>query len=174
MGGVLGLRHGKRLMLGPFAYGWKFLAAAVLLIGAWGFGFNHGSNSVQQKWDKETASVATALAQNAIHAREKEQALQDSMNGIQRDATEKAEALQAAATSAADTAGRLRQQVNKLLAADKAAGTCTSRTATENPGNLLAVVLDKSVTRNRELAAFADLAMNAAKACAVGYEKARN
>lgn len=153
---------------------WKPACIGLALAAFWIHGHHTGKANVQQKWDQETARVATVLAQNAIQAREKEQALQDSMNGIQRDATQKAEALQAAATDAADTAGRLRQQVNKLLAADKAAGTCPGRTATENPGNLLAVVLDKSVTRNRELAAFADLAMNAAKACAAGYEKARN
>lgn len=151
---------------------WKPIGAALVvgyfLIAAYGA----GARSVQQDWDKEAARVATALTKNAEARRDKEYADQQQMNKVQTDATQRLEALRTDADSANAAADRLREQVGKLLAADRlrqASGTCTSRAPAENPGNLLAVVLDKSIQRNKQLAAFADAAMTAAQAC----EKAR-
>lgn len=160
-------------MIGPFAYGWKFLLAAVVLIAVWGFGVHHGKAIVQQDWDKETTRVATGLAKNAEAQRAKEYADQQQMNKVQTDATQRLEALRTNADSANAAADRLREQVGKLIATNTVcapATTGTSRQTASNPGNLLAVVLDKSIQRNRELAAFADSAITAAQAC----EKARN
>lgn len=153
---------------------WKPLCivAALVVVGAQGY--DMGASNVQQKWDAERVTIAKALVDNALAQRAKEQARQDSMNQVQTNATQKLEALRTDADSANAAADRLREQVGKLLAADRlrqGAGTCTSRTATENPGNLLAVLLDKSIQRNRELAAFADAAMNSATWCAAAYPK---
>jgi hypothetical protein len=135
--------------------------------------YNAGQRDVQQDWDAERVTIAQALTANAVAQRDNEYAAQKHMNEVQRDASAKLESLAADAGIASAAADRMREQVGKLLAADglrQASGTCASRTPAENPGNLLAVLLDKSIQRNRELAAFADAAMTAAQAC----EKARN
>lgn len=152
---------------------WKPVGAALVfgyfLIAAYGA----GARSVQQDWDKETARVAKALTKNAEAQRAKEYADQQQMNKVQTDATQRLEALRTDADSANAAADRLREQVRRLNATNPVcapAATGTSRKTASNPGNLLAVVLDKSIQRNRELAAFADAAITAAQAC----EKARN
>jgi len=153
---------------------WKPLAVAVVLIAVWGFGVHHGKAIVQQDWDKETASVAKALAKNAEAQRAKEYADQQQMNKVQTDATQRLEALRTDADSANAAAERLREQVGKLLAANPVCPPTragTSRQTASNPGNLLAVVLDKSIQRNRELAAFADAAITAAQSCQRAYIK---
>lgn len=133
------------------------------------FAYNAGQRDVQQDWEDERVTIAQALAANAVAQRNKEYAAQQYMNEVQADASAKLESLAADADTASASAARLREQVGKLLAADRlrqTSGTCASRAPAENPGNLLAVVLDKSIQRNRELAAFADAAMTAAQACA--------
>lgn len=151
---------------------WKPITA-VVVVGVWSaWVYVQGQDDVQQKWDAQTARIAQALVKNAEAQRAKEYADQQQMNKVQADATQRLEALRTDADSANAAANGLRQQVGKLLTTDgvrKASGTCTSRPATENPGNLLAVVLDKSVERNKELARFADAAITAAQACAAGH-----
>nr|WP_256344805.1 DUF2514 family protein [Pseudomonas gingeri] len=49
-------------------------------------------------------------------------------------------------------------------------GTCTGGPTVTNPGNLLVVVLDQSVQRNRELAAVADTARVKVLACEVQFD----
>ena len=164
-------------MIGPFAYGWKPIAAAVALIVVWGFGVHHGKAIVQQDWDTERVTIAQALAKNAEAQRAKEYADQQQMNKVQTDATQRLEALRTDADSANAAANRLREQVGKLLAASTVCPSTragTSSTPASNPGNLLALLLDKSIQRNRELAAFADAAITAAQSCQTAYEKARN
>lgn len=150
---------------------WKPLAFAASLVCLFTAGFLHGQANVQQKWDAERVTIAQALVDNANAQRAKEYADQQAMNKVQTDATQRLEALRTDADSANAAADRLREQVNKLantVCPSTRAGT-SSQTA-RNPGNLLAVLLDKSIQRNRELAAFADAAITAAQAC----EKARN
>lgn len=152
---------------------WKPLCivAALVVVGAQGY--DMGVNHVQQKWDTERATIAQALVKNAEAQRAKEYADQQQMNKVQTNATQRLEALRTDADSANAAADRLREQVGKLNAANPVrapTATGTSRQTASNPGNLLAVVLDKSIQRNRELAAFADAAITAAQAC----EKARN
>lgn len=161
-------------MIGPFGYGWKPIAAVVVLAAAWGWGFHHGSGSVQQAWDKENASVAKALVVQALAIRDKEQSLQAAMDEVQRNAAKQVEQLRVDAAGADSAADRLRERVSALLAASQTTGACTSRPATENPGHLLAVVLDKSIQRNRQLAEYADALRVAATSCVSSYEKARN
>lgn len=141
------------------------LASAYFLIAAYGA----GARRVQQEWDTERVTIAKALTDNANAQRAKEFADQQNMNKVQADATQRLEALRTDADSANTAADRLREQVGKLNAANPVcapATTGTSRQTASNTGNLLAVVLDKSIQRNRELAAFADAAITAAQACA--------
>lgn len=150
---------------------WKPIAFATAMGVMWVAGHADGARGVQQKWDKETTRVATVLTKNAEAQRAKEYADQQQMNKVQTDATQRLDALRTDADSANAAADRLREQVNKLanpVCTTARAGT--SSTTASNPGNLLAVVLDKSIQRNRELAAFADAAITASQAC----EKARN
>lgn len=163
-------------ILGLLRTYWKPLAVGVLVAAGWIHGDQHGKRQVQQDWDAETARVANALVKNAEAQRDKEYADQQRMNEVQRDATQRLEALRTDADSANAAADRLRQQVGKLLATDTVCPSTragTSSQATSNPGNLLAVVLDKSIQRNRELAAFADAAITAAQACNAGYTAGR-
>lgn len=141
------------------------LAMAYFLIAAYGA----GASRVQQDWDAERVTIAQALKENAEAQRDKEYADQQKMNKVQTDATQRLEALRTDADSANAAADRLREQVGKLIVCPTTRAGTSSQTAS-NPGNLLAVVLDKSIQRNRELAAFADAAITAAQAC----EKARN
>lgn len=164
-------------MIGPFSYGWKALTAAGLLIGAWAWGFSHGQGSERAEWELRwavrDANDLQAFALAEQQARQNEQAAQAAMDQVQADATKRIEGAEADAVGAGLAADRLREQVAKLLAAGRASGkaeTCTGGPTAENPGNLLAVVLDKSVQRNRELAAFADSALIAAQVCQAAYE----
>lgn len=145
------------------------IAAGLVLLGDW-----YGAKRVQQAWDKENTRVANALVVQALAIRDKEQSLQDAMNKVQDDATKQVEQLRADAAGADAAADRLRQRVNTLLTASKTASACTSRNATTNPGDMLAVVLDKSIQRNRQLAEYADALRVAATSCVASYEKARN
>lgn len=154
--------------------GWKPVAvlavtAGLVLLGDW-----YGSKRVQQAWDKENTRVANALVVQALAIRDKEQSLQDAMNEVQADATKQVEQLRGDAAGADAAADRLRQRVSALLAASKTASACTSSNATTNPGDLLAVVLDKSIQRNRQLAEYADALRIAVTSCRASYEKARN
>lgn len=152
---------------------WRAGLVGVAIFAALLIGENHGAGRIQQKWDAERVTIAQALTDNANAQRAKEFADQQNMNKVQSDATQRLEALRTDADSANAAADRLREQVGKLNAADPvcpSTTTGTSRQTASNPGNLLAVVLDKSIQRNRELAAFADAAITAAQAC----EKARN
>ena len=155
---------------------WKPIGAVLLVAAVWIHGDQYGAGRIQQKWDAERVTIAQALADNANAQRAKEYADQQQMNKVQTDATQRLEALRTDADSANAAADRLREQVANLLAPDRvrqASGTCTSSQTASNPGNLLAVVLDKSIQRNRELAAFADAAITAAQSCQTAYEKAR-
>lgn len=146
------------------------IAAAIGLIA-----YSAGQDDVQQKWDAERVAIAQALTKNAEAQRAKEYADQQQMHKVQTDATQRLEALRTDADSANAAADRLREQVGKLNAANPVCASTragTSSQATSNPGNLLAVVLDKSIQRNRELAAFADAAITAAQSCQTAYEKA--
>lgn len=138
--------------------------------------YDAGQDDIQQKWDAERVTIAQALAKNAEVQRAKEFADQQNMNKVQADATQRLEALRTDADSANAAGDRLREQVGKLIAANPVCPSTRAGTSSQtanNPGNLLAVVLDKSIQRNRELAAFADAAITAAQSCQTAYEKAR-
>ena len=156
---------------------WPALVLAAVLAGSHYWAFSHGVSTTQLKADLVTADRdardAKALADAEEAARVEEQRLQANSEKVQRDATQALEQARTDADSANGAADRLREQVRKLLAArNSPSSTSVSGAAqrVENPGNLLAVVLDKSVERNKQLAKIADDARVKRAQCQALYE----
>lgn len=149
----------------------------LLLVGAALFGaYHHGETLAnaqwQAKWDKRDIADAKTRADAEKAARDLEQQRQQQAEKVQRDATQKLEQARTDAAGANTAADGLRRRVQQLLAAGSArsnTGTGSSCSTVTNPGNLLAVVLDQSVQRNRELAAIADTARVKGLACEAAY-----
>lgn len=157
-------------------------AGAVLLLivmacGALFGAYHHGETVAnakwQAKWDKQLDDQANAKAQAEADARAEEQRRQTAIDEVQVHATQALEQARTDAASANVAADSLRRRAEALAAA---ASRCSSNTGTAatsspatNPGNLLAVVLDKSVQRNRELAEIADTARVRGLACEAAY-----
>lgn len=163
---------------------WLWLAGAglglALIFGALWLAYSHGRSvekgEWQALWNDRDARDAKAKLTGAETERAKEQAHQRAIDQVQADAEKQIDTALTQAADAATAADGLRQRVNQLLAADRASrSSCATAgsTAAETPGNLLAVVLDKSVARNRELAALADSARIAGLACEAAYNALR-
>lgn len=160
---------------------WPILAASgaaiAILVGVVWLSYDHGRSVERSEWQTKWSKRDTDDLQASLDAseaeRSREQAHQKAINQVQVDAEKQIDTALTHAADASLAADGLRGQVAKLLAADRARrDTCaaSSGTPTENPGNLLAVLLDKSVQRNRELAAFADSARIAGLACEAAYK----
>lgn len=152
-------------------------AAIVLLVGVVWLSYDHGQSvekaEWQAKWNKRDSDDLQAAKDASEAERSLEQAHQKAIDQVQADAEKQIDTALTHAADASLAADWLRGQVAKLLAADRARrDSCapSSSQAAENPGNLLAVVLDKSVQRNRELAALADSARIAGLACEAAYK----
>lgn len=163
---------------------WAWLAGLalvlVMVVGSLWLAYDHGRVTEKAEWGARwtardlSDSVDRQAATDAERA--KERAHQKAIDQVQQNAEQQIDTALTHAADAALAADGLRSQVNKLLAADRARrGACTpaGSPAVENPGNLLAVVLDKSVARNRELAAIADTARIAGLACEAAYGELR-
>jgi hypothetical protein len=147
--------------------------ACTALFGAYRHGQSVTGAEWQARWSERDTANATARVVAEAQARTLEQQRRQAIEEVQRDATQKLEQARTDADGANAAADRLREQVRKLLAAGDSGrnpGSAAGRTPAENPGNLLAVVLDQSVTRNRELAAIADTARVNGLACEAAYE----
>lgn len=150
--------------------------ALALLAGGLYLAYDHGRAVERAEWrvrwsDRDAGDTAARLKATETE-RAREQTLQHAINQVKTDAEQQIDTALTQAADAANAADGLRNRVEQLLAADRARrNTCTasSSAAAENPGNLLAVVLDKSVQRNRELAAVADAARIAGLACEAAY-----
>lgn len=160
--------------------GWFVLGVLLVVVGCLWLAYDHGRSvekaEWQASWNDRDAHDAKAKLTATETEREKEQALQRTIDQVQQDAEKKIDTALTQAADAATAADGLRQRVNQLLAADRArrsACATSGSTAAENPGNLLAVVLDKSVARNRELAALADSTRIAGLACEAAYNAIR-
>lgn len=160
---------------------WPYLAdgalALFLIAGSLWLAYSHGLSvkdaEWQALWEKRNTEDAAAALKASNQARELERARQRTIDQVQADAEKQIDEARTHAADASTAADGLRSQVDKLLAADRARrNTCpgTGSKAAENPGNLLAVVLDQSVARNRELAAIADAARIAGQACERAYD----
>lgn len=122
----------------------------------------------QADWAQRDLDEATARADAERRARETEQAEARKYEKVQRDATQALEAARTDAASAGAAADRLREQVRLLSArrAPQAPGPAGSGDPGPDTCGMLAVVLDKSVERNRRLAEIADSARVGWQACA--------
>lgn len=106
----------------------------------------------------EQSAFALAFAEAAARGEEKRQ--QAEADRVQHETIEALEQLQADYDRDATVADGLREQIKQYaLAAARPganAGLPAGPAGAENPGNMLAVVLDKCVSRVRELAQIAD------------------
>ncbi|MGY2199012.1 DUF2514 domain-containing protein [Pseudomonas gingeri] len=150
------------------------LLVGLALFGAYHFGGSVKDDQWQSRWNDRDTADARARASAETDARALEQQRQQSAEKVQRDATQKLEQARTDAAGANAAADGLRQRVQELLHATSntrsnpgPAGSCTPGAS---PGDLLAVVLDKSVQRNRELAAIADTAQVRGLACEAAYD----
>lgn len=150
-----------------------YIAALALVSGALFGAYHHGETLAnaewQGRWDKAVAKQQKDKADAESAARVEEQRRQQATDEVAIHATQALEQARTDAANANTAAGRLRESAAKLVAA---ASSCSSnsRAATggtpgANPGNLLAVVLDKSVQRNQDLAKVADTARVRGLAC---------
>lgn len=156
------------------------LAGVLAFAGCLWLVYSHGRSversDWQARWNARDAGDAKAAASAIEAERDQEQAYQRSINQVQQNAEKQIDTALTQVADAVNAADGLRSRVNQLLAADRERrNSCTSPggSPAENPGNLLAVVLDKSVARNRELAALADSARIAGLACEAAYSALR-
>lgn len=153
------------------------LLAAIAQLAALFVAYEHGRSTTEDawlaRWNARNASDAAARLATSEAERRREQTLQHAINQVNADAEQQIDTALTQAADAANVADGLRQRVDQLLAADRArrsACVASGGPAAENPGNLLAVVLDQSVARNRELAAIADTARIAGQACERAFD----
>lgn len=153
-----------------------YIAALTLVAGALFGAYHHGlavkDAEWQSAWSARDTQDAKARDEAEKAARATELANQNHMDKVQSDANQKLEQARIDAAGANTAADGLRRRVQKLLDASSArsnTGTGSSCSTATRPGNLLAVVLDKSVQRNRELAEIADTARVRGQACEAAY-----
>lgn len=154
-----------------------WLAAILALVLAYGGGRLQQRFVDDRRYEAEkTAALAKAQAQrirDVDAARIEEQRRTDEQRKIADDATKKADVARADAAAANDAAGRLRLRVAELLAARRSAkdpSTSSPSQAAGNADDLLALLLEKSVRRATDLAAYADQARIAGMACERAYD----
>lgn len=167
-------------MIGPFSYGWKALALIVLLIVAWGFGFNHGQSvtetSWQSAWDKEQSRLSDAKATAEAEQRSIEQARQKAANEAAQNGQKQiddANADAAAAHAAADSVrGAADAIIDRLTASQSSLSACTiqSSKAAADAARVLADVLARADQRAGVLASVADQARARGLTCEAAYD----
>lgn len=142
------------------------------LFGAYHHGVSVTDATWKAAWDaRDTRDEAAKVAAEKA-ARDLEQKYQRDAEKVQADATQKLEKLHADAVGANSAADGLRDQVQRLLAAGNA--SCNTRASTgsaanKKPGDMLAILLKKSVQRNTELAETADQARTRGRTCEPAY-----
>lgn len=126
----------------------------------------------QSKWDKRENKYLIAGSEALSKQRERENVLQSRIDQLgDANAKRKTEYQNTIAKYGASER-RLLDQINNLLA-----DTSTEVTGSESRGkttaeatNMLAIVLRKSIERNRQLAEFADNSYEAGKLCEMSYD----
>lgn len=126
----------------------------------------------QSKYDSQQTAYADASAKAQQSARDKEQEYATNLKKIQGEANARVAESAADAASANAAVNRLYAKLNKILANTSAevTGTRQQGKSANETVVLLANVLQKSVERNRQLAAFADESWNAAAMCEASYD----
>lgn len=154
-----------------------WLAAILALILAYGGGRLQQRFADDRRYEGEkTAALAKAQSQrikDVDAARIEEQRRTDEQRKIADDATKKADVARADAIAANDSASKLRVRVAELLAASRSAkdpGTTGPSQTAGNADDLLTLLLEKSVRRAADLAAYADSARIAGESCQRAYE----
>lgn len=160
---------------------WKPLAAVLLLAvltwQAYSIGHKRADAHWQIKWAQRDAADMQAKAGREAAERAEEQRRQQAMIGVIQNADQQIAQAKADAVGASAAADSLRGTIatlRRLLANSEtsrlsaAAAASTSRT---DARLLLADVLEKSVERNEQLAAYADRARIAGQACEGAYER---
>jgi chromosome segregation ATPase len=154
-----------------------YVAAALAIAGILFGAYHHGVTVTDAKWEAEWAARDEADTEATLKAteaaRELEQTRQSQMEEVQTDATKRLDQARATAATASTAADGLRKQVEQLLAAGRArsnSSTGTGSAPRDTSADLLAGLLDKSVQRNRQLAAIADSSRIAGLACEKAYD----
>lgn len=145
--------------------------ALITLIGACYLTWLVTDSQWQSKYDKQQTEYADASAKAAQSARDKEHEYADKLAKANAEGAKRAAASAAAAASANASVVRLQQRINTILANANAENTAAGQQG-KSPRealDMLADVLGKSIERNRQLAAFADNAWDAAKQCEDSY-----
>lgn len=164
-------------------------AASALLIAVFAGGLSHwrytaGENAAnavwQDKWNKRNTADAQALAARQAEARTEEQRRQTAINQVTENADKQLAAARSAATDALSAADGLRVTLRhlqqQLTGSETARNTAVAaeRQTSANTRLLLARVLEESVERNQQLAAYADRARLSGLACEQAYDAIAN
>ena len=121
------------------------------------------------------AGYAKAIAEQKAADKKEEQRRNAELQKIQSDAQQRIDAARNDAVNAAAKSGRLQQQlanIRKQLVGYSTAESIGNPAA--ETGVLLSDVLSKSVERNRQLADYADRAIEAGLMCEAQYNSLRN
>lgn len=153
----------------------KLAVASALVAGACYLTWLVTDSKWQSKYDTQAAEYSDASAKAQQAARDTEHEYQTKLDAANLEAsTRRAET--ANAIAGADAASkRLLERLNKILADTSTSDTGTGQRG-RTPGeaiNLLANVLEKSIERNGQLAAFADKSWDASKQCYDSYNAVR-
>ena len=151
--------------------GWAWLAlAAALVIGAQQLRLQSARADLLELRAEYAAATIAAEKQ----ARAREALLRIRIDTIQSEARHARETADTAAAAAADSAGRLQQQVARLLASRGATCDTIAAQRGQTAADLLAQVLTDMERAGRAMAADADAAGIAGAACERAYDAISN
>lgn len=159
-------------MMSILAKYWRPLAIIIIVAA----GALWTSNKVSSYGERQyTAGYAKAVADQKAANKKEEQRRNAELQKIQADAQQRIDAARNDAVNAAAKSGRLQQQLTSIR--KQLIGYSTTESI-GNPaaetGVLLSDVLSKSVERNRQLADYADRAIEAGLMCEAQYNSLRN
>lgn len=163
---------------------------AVAAVGAaLGVSYHAGSTHTETKYEllmskereRNEQAIATEMAERLRieqAARAAEQAKQNEIEEIRKDASHQIARATSDAASAAASAASLREQAKRAaarcaVATTASAGTSAGGAPTSAPGMVLADVLARIDARAGELAQYADRAAIAGAACEISYDAPR-
>lgn len=153
---------------------WVLIGICIAIaLGSFTAGEHNANTGWQVKWDNEV------IRQSGLKTKADNKIQTDNLTREQEHtqvivhATQALEQARSDASAANTAADRLRVTVTELSSAPSGCSRSvprpTGRSKAENPGNLLAVVLDQSIQRNQQLADAAQTAINAGLACEAAY-----
>ncbi|WP_253186657.1 DUF2514 family protein [Aeromonas sp. YN13HZO-058] len=132
----------------------------------------------QAKWDRQSAELAEARAQNVRLAREEEQRRQRAIDKVRQDAEQQIARVETDAAAASVVAAGVHEQANRLAAR---ASQCPSHSSTAQSGDaagqsavVLADLLSRADARAGELAKAYDRARASGLACQSAYLSLKN